>query len=172
TWWAGMERDEERAQLQGVAETLEAATGRRPRGWLGPALTATMSTYDLLAELGFAYAMDWTNDDQPYRLKVASGSLVSVPYSAEVNDIPAFALHGWTGDEFAQAVIDQFDQLYEEGAESLRALGIGLHPFLAGQAFRARPLARALAHITSREDVWLATSDEIADWYLGAAPAS
>ena len=69
-------------------------------------------------------------------------------------------------------MIDQFDQLYEEGAESLRVLGIGLHPFLAGQAFRARPLARAFSHIASHEDVWLATSDEIADWYLDAAPVS
>ena len=165
TWWAGMERGEERRQLENVVDTLETATGKRPKGWLAPALTATENTYDLLAELGFAYTMDWTNDDQPYPLKVASGSLLSVPYSTEVNDIPAFALHHWTGDEFAQAVIDQFDQLYEEGADSLRVMGIGLHPFLVGQPFRARPFARALEHVASRDDVWLTTSDEIAEWY-------
>src|SRR5438067_4329826 len=123
TWQVGMERDEERALIDGVAGTIERATGRRPRGWLGPALTATMNTYDLLAELGFNHTMDWTNDDQPYRLQCW---IVAVPYSTEVNDIPAFVLHHWTGEEFAQAVIDQFDQLYEEGADSLRVMGIGL----------------------------------------------
>jgi hypothetical protein len=47
-------------------------------------------------------------------------------------------------------------------------MGIGLHPFLVGQPFRARPFARALAHVASRDDVWLTTGDEIADWYLAA----
>lgn len=48
-------------------------------------------------------------------------------------------------------------------------MGIGIHPFLVGQPFRAKPFARALEHITARQDVWLATSDEIASWYLQAA---
>ena len=169
TWQAGMERDEERAFVERVVATLESATGRRPSGWLGPALTATPNTYDVLAELGFTYALDWANDDQPYPLKVASGSLVSVPYSSEVNDIPAFVLHHHTGEQFAAAVIDQFETLYEEGADSLRVMGIGIHPFLVGQPFRARHFARALEHITGRDNVWFTTSDEIAAWYQEAA---
>lgn len=165
TWQAGMERDDERAFVETVVETLERATGRRPTGWLGPALTATPNTYDILAELGFEYALDWANDDQPYALNVASGSLVSIPYSSEVNDIPAFVLHHHTGPEFAESILDQFETLYEEGATSLRIMGIGLHPFLVGQPFRARHLARALEQIVGRDGVWLATSDELATWY-------
>jgi len=122
----------------------------------------------VLAELGFTYTLDWANDDQPYDVKTTSGRLISVPYSSEVNDIPAFVLHHSTGEEFAQSVIDQFDALYEEGASSLRVMGIGLHPFLVGQPFRARCFARALEHMTAHDDVWLTTSDELADWYLGA----
>src|SRR5439155_6865612 len=53
TWQAGMEREEERAFVEQVVEDLEQATRRRPLGWLGPALTATPNTYDILAELGF-----------------------------------------------------------------------------------------------------------------------
>jgi len=172
TWQSGMERDAERAFVEQVVEALESATGRRPAGWLGPALTATPNTYDVLAELGFTYALDWANDDQPYPLNVASGSLISVPYSSEVNDIPAFVLHHHTGAEFAEAVVDQFETLYEEGAESLRVMGIGIHPFLVGQPFRARHFARALETIVARDGVWLATSDEIAEWYVGATAGS
>jgi peptidoglycan/xylan/chitin deacetylase (PgdA/CDA1 family) len=166
SWWVGMGPDDERAAIERIAGQFEQATGARPRGWLGPALTSTAHTNDVLAQLGFSYSLDWANDDQPYRLNVAQGTLLALPYSSEVNDIPAFVLHHHTPEQFAQSVIDQFDQLYEEGERSLRVMGIGLHPFLAGQPFRARALERALAHIAAHDDVWLATSDEIADWFL------
>jgi peptidoglycan/xylan/chitin deacetylase (PgdA/CDA1 family) len=163
-----MERDDERAFLSGLVDQFVDATGAAPKGWLGPALTSTMHTIELLAELGFDYTLDWANDDQPYPMNVPEGRLVSVPYASEVNDIPAFVLHHHTGEQFAQSVIDQFDQLYEEADASLRIMGIGIHPFLVGQPFRARPFRRALEHIAGHDDVWLATSDEIAAWYLDA----
>ena len=169
-WHVGMGPDDERAMLEGIIAAFASATGQRPHGWLGPALTSTANTIDVLAELGFTYTLDWANDDQPYDLTPASGRLISLPYSSEVNDIPAFVLHHHTGEEFARSVIDQFDALYEEGGEGLRVMGIGLHPFLVGQPFRARPFARALEHIASHDDVWLATSDEIAAWYVEATP--
>lgn len=172
TWQAGMDLDAERAYVGEVVAQLEAATGTRPRGWLGPALTATMQTNDVLAELGFDYSLDWTNDDQPYPLNVASGSLISVPYSSEVNDIPAFVIHHHTGAQFRDAIVDQFETLYAEGADSLRIMGIGIHPFLVGQPFRSGHFEAALAHIAARDDVWLATSDEIAAWYLEATAAA
>jgi peptidoglycan/xylan/chitin deacetylase (PgdA/CDA1 family) len=169
TWQTGMEYEDERVFIEQIATELASATGRRPAGWLGPALTATANTYDVLAELGFKYTLDWTNDDQPYRLNVASGSLVSVPYSSEVNDIPAFVIHHQTGEQFAQSVIDQCDTLYEEGGDAVRVLGIGIHPFLVGQPFRMRHFALALEHIAQLDAVWLATSDEIASWYVEAS---
>lgn len=168
TWQVGMEEDDERSYIDEIASALERATGSRPRGWLGPALTATMNTNDLLAELGFDYVLDWANDDQPYDMNVRSNRLISVPYSSEVNDIPLFLLHHQTGADFRQAIVDQFDMLYEEGAESARVMGIGIHPFLVGQPFRARYLAEALEHVTGHDEVWIATSDEIAQWYIEA----
>lgn len=166
TWQAGMDEDAERAYIGEVLGALETGTGATPKGWLGPALTATMNTYDLLAERGLSYVLDWANDDQPYRLRAGDGKLLSIPYSSEVNDIPIFAIHHQTGEDFYRAMVDQFDMLYEEGAESGRVMGVGLHPFLTGQPFRAKYLARALEHITRHSGVWLTTSDEIADWYL------
>jgi allantoinase len=163
-WHVGMERDDERAFLESLVAQFVDATGAAPRGWLGPALTSTMNTIELLAELGFDYTLDWANDDQPYAMNAPD--FVSVPYSSEVNDIPAFVLHHHTGEQFAQSVIDQFDVLYAEGASSLRVMGVGVHPFLVGQPFRAKHFARALEHIAGHDDVWLTTSDEIAAWYL------
>jgi allantoinase len=166
TWHVGMEEEQERTFLANLVQTFERAGLARPKGWLGPSLTATMNTNDLLAEMGFTYVLDWANDDQPYPMNVRSNRLISVPYASEVNDIPIFVIHHQTGEDFYQAVVDQFDMLYAEGAESGRVMGIGIHPFLIGQPFRARYLERALEHIRSHDAVWVTTSDDIADWYL------
>ena len=70
-----------------------------------------------------------------------------------------------SGPEFKQMICDQFDVLYEDGAVTGRVMSICLHPFLIGHPHRAKYLDQALAHIKSRQDVWIATGGEIADHY-------
>jgi len=166
TLQADMSREEERRYLAEVVDTIERATGRRPRGWLGPALTETANTPALLAELGLTYVCDWCNDDVPYPLEVDGAAMLSVPYSIEANDITLLVDKSLTGPEYLQVLTDQFDVLYDEGGDGARVMAIPLHPFLVGQPFRIRYLEAALEHVARHEHVWLATSDEIADWYL------
>jgi peptidoglycan/xylan/chitin deacetylase (PgdA/CDA1 family) len=163
TLQAGMTREEERAYLAEVVDTIEAATGRRPRGWLGPALTETFETPSLLAELGLQYVLDWANDDQPYELAVPG--MYSVPYSIELNDVSMFVTRSFTGPQFLQAVRDQLDQLYDDSAESGRVMALCVHPFSVSQPFRHRYFDQALEYIAGHAGVWLATSDEILDAY-------
>jgi peptidoglycan/xylan/chitin deacetylase (PgdA/CDA1 family) len=170
TWQTGLEPEQERAYIAEVADRIEKATGSRPRGWLGPALTASPATIGLLSELGFRYTLDWGADDLPFQFDLAEVDLVSVPYSTELNDIPFYVLHGQSGAEFRGALIDQFDQLRADGRSRPRVMGFGVHPFLSGQPYRARYLREALEHMAAHDDVWFATADEIADWYLLAAP--
>jgi len=170
SWLTGLERDAELAHVREVTDTIEAATGQRPAGWLGPGLTATMNTSDVLAQLGYRYTLDWASDDQPFWMNVAGGSLACVPYSRELNDLPAFALYHQSGPEFAQSIVDAVDQLLIDSAGSARVLGVGLHPFLVGQPWRAIHLARALEALRERDGIWLTTSDAIADWFRAASP--
>ncbi|BDI29565.1 hypothetical protein CCAX7_16160 [Capsulimonas corticalis] len=128
-------------------------------------MTETHHTLDLLAEAGIQYVANWVNDEQPYPMRVKTGSLLSLPYSVEINDFAAFLEQGQTGEEFAQTIRDQFDILYEDGAKTGRVMSICLHPFLIGHPHRSKHFAKALAHIASHADVWLATGSEIADWY-------
>jgi hypothetical protein len=65
-------------------------------------------------------------------------------------------------------VVDQFEVLYEEGQKSARVMCLALHPLLINQPFRHKWLDKALEFITSHDGVWMTTSDDIADWYLGA----
>ena len=166
---AGMSREEERQYLQDVVETITAATGQQPRGWLGPALTETFNTPELLRELGVTYLLDWCNDDQPFPLNVKSGRMISVPYSIEMNDVSLFVGKSLSPADFAQMVMDQFDVLYEEGAHSGRVMCLALHPFIISQPFRHKYLDKALAYIAGHDRVWLTTSDEIAEWYFSHA---
>lgn len=163
---AGMGRDEERAELTEIVDTIAEATGRRPRGWMGPGLTETFETPALLAELGLQYVLDWTNDDQPYPLTVPP--MISVPYTVELNDLGLFVGKGTTGPQFVQIVKDQYEQLRADATNGGRVLAIALHPFVIGQAFRARYLDEALGWLAAQPDIWLTTSDEIAAHYLSA----
>jgi peptidoglycan/xylan/chitin deacetylase (PgdA/CDA1 family) len=167
-FWTGMSEEDERNGLREIVETITDGTGKAPKGWLGPALTETELTPDLLAEHGFSYTMDWINDDQPYPMNVRGGErFISVPYSAEINDIPAFLVAGATAQGFAQMIVDQFDVLYEESASRPGGVvAVSLHPFLVNVPFRHKYLTQALEYIAGHDDVWCTTSDEIADHYL------
>ncbi|MBF6288472.1 polysaccharide deacetylase family protein [Nocardia cyriacigeorgica] len=161
--------EDERAYLTDVVATIEKATGQRPRGWLGPALSETFDTPAILAELGLTYLLDWTADDQPFRLNVPG--MVSVPYSVELNDLGLFTMNSFTGPEFVQIVTDQFDQLYADSARSGRVMALALHPFVTGQPYRAKYLDQALDYIAGHHGVWLTTSDEIAEHYAATTQA-
>jgi peptidoglycan/xylan/chitin deacetylase (PgdA/CDA1 family) len=163
---ARMPVDEERRFLAEVTDTIAAATGRRPAGWMGPGLTETFSTPGLLAELGYSYVLDWTNDDQPYRLDTPG--MISVPYSVEVNDLMLSA-RGITGPEFVRIVKDQYERLRDDAVHGGRVMALALHPFVTGQAFRAKYFDQALEFLAAQPDIWLTTSDEIADHYWRTA---
>jgi peptidoglycan/xylan/chitin deacetylase (PgdA/CDA1 family) len=154
--------DEERRVLAEIADAIADATGHRPRGWMGPGLTETRNTPKLLAENGFHYVLDWTNDDQPYPLTVPG--MISVPYSVELNDLLIFA-KGITGPEFVQMVRDQYEQLHADSETSGRVMALALHPFVIGQPFRHKYLDQALSFLAAQPDVWLTTSDDIATHY-------
>jgi peptidoglycan/xylan/chitin deacetylase (PgdA/CDA1 family) len=161
----GMEEQPERALIRSVIDTIAEATGAAPTGWLGPGLGETERTPDLLAEAGITYVADWVADDQPFPMRVPKGRLISVPYSQELNDIPAYTRKGLTPEEFHRQSCDQFDVLYEEGAVSGKVMALALHPFLTGHPFRSKWFARTLEYITSHNRVWITTGGDIARWY-------
>ena len=161
----GISREEERSLYQEMQEIVERRTGRRMLGMFGPHASLSPHTMDVMAEEGFLYSADWLLDDQPFPIATESGRLVGVPYSFEVNDEPLF-LGSHADDEFLTRCRDQFDVLYEEGAESGRVMCIAFHPFLLGQPHRIALLDEALAYVLGHERIWAATGDEIAQWYL------
>jgi len=162
-----MPPDQERASILATLETIEKASGTRPVGWLGAGLAETWHTLDHLVEGGIRYVCDWVNDDQPYTMEIGTPRLVSLPYSVQINDVPAYFDFKQSVPEFEQMIRRQFDVLYRESAESGRVMAIAVHPFVTGQPHRIVALERALDHICSHDGVWKATGWEIVQHYLG-----
>ena len=79
---------DQKAMINRTLDILEQASGTRPVGWLGPGLTQTYDTPDILAEAGVQYIGDWVYDDEPTTIRTTHGPLVTLPYSVELNDIP------------------------------------------------------------------------------------
>lgn len=158
--------DEARIIRSACAE-LKRATGERPKGWLGSGLQETWATLDLLVENGIDYVCDWVNDDQPYVMSLDGGRrIVSVPYSHDVNDKPAYERMYLTAPEFKDMICRQFDTLYREGGESGRVMAIALHPYLTGTPHRIGALDGALDYICRHDGVWRTTGGEICQHFL------
>ena len=157
----------EREVVLRTLDQFERYVGRKSKGWLSSSLRGTVQTADILAEYGCTFYCDIMNDDQPSLLRTPNGPIVSVPYSNEINDFTFITRKNYTTDEFAQALIEELEVLYEEGATTGRIMNVGLHPHVSGRAHRIRALREFIVHAQSLPGIWWATREEIADWYLG-----
>lgn len=156
---------DERVAIQKTISTIKEFTGTAPRGWMGPGLAETFDTPDILAEEGIEYVADWCNDDQPYPMKVKSGSLVAVPYTVELNDIPVYLVQHHRSPELFERAKDHFDTLYREGEESARIMCVSTHPYITGAAHRIKYYEKIFEYIRQFDDVVFMTGSEILDWY-------
>jgi allantoinase len=144
--------------------TVIAHEGTRPRGWLGPWISQSHATPDLLQEAGYEYLLDWCMDDQPVFMRTRAGRILAVPYPQEINDVPAIVTRKMNADDFAEMIIDNFDEMLEQAADTPLVMGIALHAYIVGQPFRVRHLRRALQHVARHRDrIWLTTPGAIAD---------
>ena len=155
---------DEWALIADATSRLAGAEGVAPEGWLGPWISHSHVTPDLLAEAGYRYLLDWCMDDQPIWFRCRGGRrILAVPYPQEVNDIPQIAGRKIGGDAFADIIVDQFDEMLELSQERPLVMGVALHAYLVGQPHRLRHLKRALSHIAKHRDrIWLTTPGAIA----------
>lgn len=158
-------------QKKAIDDTIEAIrglTGKAPRGWESPGLTETDDTLDWLAEKGIEYVCDWVHDDLPVDMATRSGSITSIPYTVELNDVLMSAVQQQPSDEIFRRGKDQFDRLYQEGAEMARVMAISIHPYLTGVPHRIGYLEKLYDYIAEHDDVVMWTGSEITDWYRAA----
>ena len=162
--------ENEREDIRKTADVIERATGKRPRGWLGPGLTETWETPDLLKQEGYDYVADWVLDDQPVWLKTKTTPIVNIPYTQECNDVAMMLIQHHKASEYQDRALDQFEQIYEDAADSARVMALVIHPYIMGAPHRAKYFRRIFEVIRQKPDVAFMTGEQILDWYLRTGP--
>jgi allantoinase len=160
---------DERADIADTTKAIITATGTRPRGWLGPGLTETWETPDILVEEGYEYVCDWVLDDQPVQLRTRTTPITSIPYTQECNDVAMMLIQHHPAQEYRRRAIDQFDQLYSDAADSARVMALVVHPYIMAVPHRLKYLDEALHHIAGHDGAVFMTGSEILDWHLGTS---
>jgi peptidoglycan/xylan/chitin deacetylase (PgdA/CDA1 family) len=159
-------RGEEERFIGDSVETIQKITGQKPIGWNAYWMRSSIHILETLQDLGFQYTIDEPSHDEPFIVPVRGRDFVTVPYTFHMNDIVSFPFVGWNPAAYEQALRDEFDQLYEEGAHRRRMMVLSLHDRISGHAGRVRVLDRFLTYAKSKQHVWFARKDEIARWVL------
>ncbi len=167
-----LDRREEARLIAEATKTLTEAEKRPPKGWLGPWISQSHATPDLLAAAGYEYLLDWCHDEQPVWMRTEAGPILSVPYPQELNDIPQIVARKREGSEFADMIIDAFDVMLAESPHRPLVLGIALHGYLMGHPHRLKHLERALRHILMHggDRIWFTRAGDISDHYRHLYP--
>ena len=158
---AEMTPAEERAALVRVAAAITAGEGAPPGGWSSPWLAQRDTTLASLGAAGYRYLLDLRLDDQPAWL--GDTGILALPYAAELNDSSTMIGRSVTARDFADMIVDEFDEMCEAAEDRALVMSVVIHSFISGAPFRLRALRRAFAHLASRPDrVWLTLPAEIA----------
>lgn len=159
-----LDEDGERTLIAEATARIAAAEGAPPRGWLGPWIAESAVTPDLLKEAGYRYLLDWCCDDRPVVMRTRSGPILALPYPQEANDANAIGVRRMTARDFADLIVDQFDEMLRQAKGETLVCALSLHPHIAGQPHRLAALRKALRHIADKRDqIWPATAGQIAD---------
>lgn len=159
--------NEECTLINEATKTLQEREGRHPKVWLGPWISQSRVTLDLLDDAGYEYSLGWCHDDQPIWMKTRNGRILSVPYPQELNVIPQIVARQKEWIDFANMIIDSFDTMIVESAERSLVMGMALHAYLMGYPLRIPHLRRALLHVqnNSAGRVWFTTAGAVNDHF-------
>lgn len=147
---------------------LREFTGRPTAGWMGPGLTETLDTPELLAAADIRYVADWVVDDEPCTIRTRGGPLVTLPYSLELNDIAMMVVQHHPAREWETRCMDYFDRLHREGRERAKVMAIAVHPYISGVPHRIRYFEAVFRRLRKQKGVLFWTGEQILDWYLKA----
>jgi peptidoglycan/xylan/chitin deacetylase (PgdA/CDA1 family) len=170
-----MTLEQEREDLHRGVAVLTELTGEHPAGWYCRSFPSVRTRDLIVAEGGFLYDSDASNDELPYFTPVAgpaggpAAPFLVVPYSKVYNDVryllsPTYS----TPHDFFEHLRPGVDYLCDEAAagEGRRMMTVGLHERWSGQASRASAVRDFVQYVQSRPDVALMRRADIARWWL------
>jgi peptidoglycan/xylan/chitin deacetylase (PgdA/CDA1 family) len=163
-----LDRDEERRRIDLMVESFRQTCGRRPVGCYHRYAPSVHTRELLVEEGGFLYDSDAYNDDLPYFVEVKGTPHLVVPYSLAYNDSRFVFAQGFGApSQYVEMVTRGLNELRREArAGSPKMLSLGTHARFMGQPGRISALREVIEHCQEAGDVWIATREEIARWWI------
>jgi len=168
---AFMNEKEEREFISKGTKSIEKTCKRRPSGYLSRYLHSDI-TRRLLVEDGYLYHMDDYSDDFPFWDEVDMGKgktkpMVILPYAIDSNDMKFWISPSYTPDMWLNYAKRSFDVLLSESqTDGARMMSLGLHLRIIGRPGRIGAFADFLEYVKNRDDVWIATREDIAKHFI------
>jgi peptidoglycan/xylan/chitin deacetylase (PgdA/CDA1 family) len=162
-----LSEEEERVLMQKSFDTLKEWTGRAPVGIRTPSWDFSLSTLNLIKELGLLYDSSLMADDRPYELLEDGkpSGLVELPVEWLLDDYPYF---GFSRYSSIRPQIKPMDVLaiwaaeFEKACEEGTLFVLTMHPKYIGHRSRIVMLENLIQYMQSHENVWFATHEDIA----------
>ncbi|HBK09535.1 MAG TPA: polysaccharide deacetylase [Acetobacteraceae bacterium] len=131
-------------------------TGEQPTGWISPRGTGSPIHAALLAEAGFQHQGDCNDDDLPYLETYASGDIVGLPLTMDINDLPSAVRYG----NNARQMLEQFEDTVRACLD--RETGplffdVTIHTHVYGRPAGAWVFDEIMRQTKALEGVWIGT---------------
>ncbi|MFM0620410.1 polysaccharide deacetylase family protein [Paraburkholderia nemoris] len=159
---AYLDREAEIADIRRCTEAIRIASGQRPEGWISPRCTPSASTTELLAQHGYKWHADIFDADLPYRIQVGEQSIIALPFTMEVNDLPMSVRYGNEPAAFTSTLHHTLSKWALIG-NPLACMDITVHAHVFGRPAGSIALVEALECVRNASDVaWFSTHAKLA----------
>lgn len=172
--FAGKTVEEQIEIIEKTQRIFKELIGHVVRGFRTPSGDWAVETPKLLYERGIDYSSSMRGDDRPYRTVIdgRETDMIEIPTKWEVDDYVAMAYNMYPAEPCGQDRISCYRKVEDNFLREFRGhyryglcISFMSHPQVIGTPGKIRILDTLLREITSKEDVWVATGCEIADWY-------
>lgn len=155
-----LDEAEERENIRRTTEAIEQACGVRPKGWISPRSTPSPRTVQLLIEAGYEWHSDTLNDDLPYVVEFGDKSIIAIPGTMDINDLPLYMRYGNSPRQMVDMFEDWLD--YARKYEHEAKMDPTIHAHVFGRPAGIWAFHRILEIATAADDIWIATRSEAA----------
>jgi len=156
----------EREQEDNIARStrlIEAATGKRPLGWVSSRVTSDLGVQNKFSQHGYLWHGDVLDQDLPYMQRFEDSEIMAIPFTIDFNDLSHAMRFGRTPEQFVQMFATTLDKLLASSRETL-ILDVIVHGHCYGRPAGAWALEEMIKRCTQEKDLWVTTRGQIYDY--------
>jgi peptidoglycan/xylan/chitin deacetylase (PgdA/CDA1 family) len=156
----------EREQEDNIAKStvlIEAATGKRPLGWVSSRITSDLGVQNKFSQHGYRWHGDVLDQDLPYMQRFEDSEIMAIPFTIDFNDLPHAMRFGRTPEQFVQMFTTTLDKLLASSRETL-ILDVIVHGHCYGRPAGAWAFEEIVKRCNQEKELWVTTRGQIYDY--------